>query len=330
MLARMRHRAARRLVHDARTPNADPTGTADVRRRYNTLLSVRWRKFISLARQALVEQDMLGLRPDRPTTLGLALSALTPDGKTKAFQTWADSTLLRVVLEGEAAYLDPMIEVVYQRALVRAQRLAKFIGVAPTMRDTIHNLQQLTLVELQGVCEAVSQRIVRLAAQAMLDRVKPAQLMQEVSLAVMQVGMVRSRAIVSVMTTKTHSTATLDTFEFAGVKGVGLVPEIVRPQRLRDAGPGSRVSRKKTPSKSTIGRIRRAEQATEREFEAQEVEVETAGDDLVCPECEGIAADGPYTIDEARSLIPAHPECRCAFVNADDARFDVPEFEEDE
>jgi SPP1 gp7 family putative phage head morphogenesis protein len=47
----------------------------------------------------------------------------------------------------------------------------------------------------------------------------------------------------------------------------------------------------------------------------QGVEVEselliTAG---ACEECEGIAAGGPYTIDEARGLIPAHPNCRCAW-----------------
>jgi len=48
------------------------------------------------------------------------------------------------------------------------------------------------------------------------------------------------------------------------------------------------------------------------------VNVLTAGDDKVCPRCEDIADSGPYTIDEARGLIPAHPSCRCAFDPVED------------
>jgi hypothetical protein len=51
------------------------------------------------------------------------------------------------------------------------------------------------------------------------------------------------------------------------------------------------------------------------------VNVLTAGDDDVCQDCEDIAAEGPYDIDEARDLIPAHPNCRCAFVPFGDKRF---------
>ena len=41
-------------------------------------------------------------------------------------------------------------------------------------------------------------------------------------------------------------------------------------------------------------------------------EYTTAGDDKMCPKC--VALQGrPYTIDEARGLIPQHPNCRCAW-----------------
>lgn len=56
------------------------------------------------------------------------------------------------------------------------------------------------------------------------------------------------------------------------------------------------------------------------EVAAEEVNVQTAGDDRVCDECDDIAAAGPYSLDEAEDLIPAHPNCRCTFVPAvDDA-----------
>jgi hypothetical protein len=47
-----------------------------------------------------------------------------------------------------------------------------------------------------------------------------------------------------------------------------------------------------------------------------EFDVLTAGDDRVCDVCDGISANGPYTINQARGLIPAHPNCRCVFVAA--------------
>jgi len=47
----------------------------------------------------------------------------------------------------------------------------------------------------------------------------------------------------------------------------------------------------------------------------QEVELSTAGDNLVCTVCQAIADEGPYTIEEARGIIPGktHPNCRCAW-----------------
>jgi hypothetical protein len=59
-----------------------------------------------------------------------------------------------------------------------------------------------------------------------------------------------------------------------------------------------------------------APEPAEEEAAAEEVNVQTAGDDRVCDECDELAADGPYSLDEADDLIPAHPNCRCALVPA--------------
>ena len=40
-----------------------------------------------------------------------------------------------------------------------------------------------------------------------------------------------------------------------------------------------------------------------------EIEVLTVGDP--CDECAGLAEDGPYTLEEAEGMLPAHPYCRC-------------------
>lgn len=46
---------------------------------------------------------------------------------------------------------------------------------------------------------------------------------------------------------------------------------------------------------------------------AVDAEFATAEDDAVCPECEGMQGD-VMTIEEARGVIPVHPNCRCAWL----------------
>lgn len=48
-------------------------------------------------------------------------------------------------------------------------------------------------------------------------------------------------------------------------------------------------------------------------IEGVEVEAEVINGSDPCPICEDLAAGGPYTISEARGLIPAHPQCVCAW-----------------
>jgi hypothetical protein len=57
---------------------------------------------------------------------------------------------------------------------------------------------------------------------------------------------------------------------------------------------------------------RRFARKTDEYFQADElVDVITIGDEKVCHICEKIEEEGPYRIDIARTLIPAHPHCRC-------------------
>lgn len=51
---------------------------------------------------------------------------------------------------------------------------------------------------------------------------------------------------------------------------------------------------------------------------AQYVNVLTAGDDRVCQVCQDLSEEGPYSLLEAWGMLPAHFDCRCAFVPAFD------------
>jgi len=44
-------------------------------------------------------------------------------------------------------------------------------------------------------------------------------------------------------------------------------------------------------------------------------EFRTAGDSRVCPECQELSGD-LFTIEQARGIIPLHPNCRCAWIPA--------------
>lgn len=333
MLARLRHAAAREriCVHDANR-QTDPTGTLSIRRRYRGKLDIRWRRLTGALKTVIVKANVLGLDTRGSGSIQpFGTSGMDSAAKLRAFQTWVDDTLARVVLDGEAGYLRGMISMAYTRAIGRATRLkgesAIPISVAQKSDQKINAIQELVRMELQGINEAVSQQLVRAAAEALLSNRKPARVYRDMSAIVGKIGKTRGRAMIALLTVRAFGEGTLDTFAALGVKKVGTIPEyrprIVTDHSFTDAtrrkGAGSRISRTEAPSASTVRRIRK--QAKEQEKRSGLVEVLTAGDDDVCPICEDISDNGPYNIDTARSLIPAHPNCRCAFVPADDFRF---------
>lgn len=313
---------------DAVKRSSDPTGTIDIRRRYSGIAKQRFQKVRTMLQQAIVEHDVMGLRPASTSPLALAAST---GNRELGFQTWLDHLLKTVVVE-DGGWLRPMLTASYGRAIKRAMRLTQSTAMPTDQVETINALATLCLTELQGIVEAVSQRIMRAVLHGWLHNDQPKDVFTQVASALSAVGVARSSAMIELMVVKTFSTATLDQFAAAGIKRVGLVAES-RPRVRKDArtidaaksgggtnnfkGAGSRIGREEAPSRSTIFRIKAAQRSLE---EVGQVNVQTAGDDDVCQQCEDIEGDNPYSIDSARSLIPAHPRCRCAFVPLDDAK----------
>lgn len=58
-----------------------------------------------------------------------------------------------------------------------------------------------------------------------------------------------------------------------------------------------------------------------------EVEIITAGDSLVCDDCEDAEDNNPWSIQEAQSLLPMHPNCRCAYAPVVDSIEDLERVE---
>lgn len=186
----------------------------------------------------------------------------------------------------------------------------KLKDAAPTVIvvDRIPTMQSLTITELQGICEAVSQRAVRAYAEGALRRQTPSQIGRNIQQVIESIGRKRGDLLVSFMIVRAFGAATLDAFRSRGITHISILPErVTTPPVITDAK--AKIKAKAKPKKKSKAKTKNL------------IEVLTAGDDDVCPTCEEISENGPYTLDEAEALIPAHPRCRCAFVPWDDNRF---------
>lgn len=312
---------------DGKPTRSDPTGTAPQRRAFGLALARRWRSLRPLLRQQLVDRDLLGLNSVSVMSSLVAMQSAAGDGsKLQSFKLLFDVMVRQAVLEGDGAVVRPFVQQGYSLGVAFASKIVKSLASPVGSGDSSVLLTQLAMTELVGIANATSQQASRAVALGLLAKRKPAQIVRSVYAVIESIAVNRSNALAADLMVKAFTNGTLDTYASVGVTRVGVLPE-KRVQLTRDAvfvdasrrtGPGSRSSRKQIPSRSTLFRIRKAERQVER---LGKVNVRTAGDNDVCPICEDIADSGPYSIDAARSLIPAHPKCRCAFVPADDKRF---------
>lgn len=304
-------------VGDEQAVSVDPTGTGKLRAAFNSTLAIKWRGLRVMVRKMLLDQDLLSMsgkglmQMANPVVQGGAT-------RTQTFQRWFDYIAQAQVLNGDGSFMREFIERGYAAG---AKFASEQVGAAssPLAGDRQETIFQLAVVELQGIIEAVSQQAVRAVASGILHGQRPAAIARAVNAAIDRVGISRSTALVELIVVKAFSEATLDTYASAGVRRVGLVPEtlIARPRDARRVTPtgraGTRSRRGEGPGLRTIQRIKKQEREIA-QAAGSLVRVKTAGDKKVCKVCRGIAARGPYRINRARQLIPAHPRCRCVFV----------------
>lgn len=318
------------LTCDAAAPRAaqlDPTGTLKLRRSVASDLRARWTAIRRLVAAQVGKADVLALSP--LTTHAAAVQA--GEDRLKAAQAWLDSSLRQHVVGYDGgSWLSRSVAAAYGMGVQRAAKQVGKLASVDFDRAALHGAA--AVVELEGIAEAVSQNAMRALASALIARTLPQAAAREVGQVVQSVGELRGLMLANVSVVKAFNEGMLDALQSLGVRKVGVLPEhlAAAPQlAVRDAKPllgdanpnqprnrlGQFRAYARPPSTRQYARVRRAE---ERLGELGRVNVLTAGDDKVCPTCEDIAEGGPYLIDEARGLIPAHPSCRCAFDPVDD------------
>jgi len=288
------------LTLDAlRTKRAfDPTNTIGLRRAFQAAAQLRLRQLRAAMRVAVVDHDVLALGGSE------AVMAYHPtDVRLRAFNAWLDSTARAIFAAHD--WLRSWVEKAWASG-VRAAAAEVGLPAAPLRRDHEH-LVQLARIELDGIIAALVQRVSREAELIVaLSNIPRSRAFWRLGMVFDEIGKARVSMLAETITVKAHNAAKLEMYGAIGVEQVGITPERLLVPLHRD----------------TMVFDARRRKRHRRGYGLEElVGVLTAGDDKVCQRCQDMAEDAPYTLDEARDLIPRHPRCRCAVFPWRDPRF---------
>jgi hypothetical protein len=277
------------LFCDALESALDPTGTGGIRRAFRAEAARRLNTVRRITFEQLVERDYMRTRdPLQQHTkadpqLGLRYAQ---------FMRWFELLMDQVL---HSPWPVRFINAAHVSGHVAGARLAG-INVPTAFAPQLH--LEHAQRELAGIGAAMTQRIARTVAAHAGTKSHPLAMYRSVLHTLQTVGANRLNAFANVTTVRLHNAGRLAAFRQGGVTAVGVQAERL-PAKLSP------------PSRPPL----RSDALLDKEIpETTLVNVMTAGDDRVCDECDGIAAAGPYDIEAAEGLIPAHPNCRCVFV----------------
>ena len=278
------------LFNQSKKPKSshDPTGTIKLRRAFRASAQLQLRKLRALLRIAVIDHDILGLgTPEN----GLHLAR--PADRLKAFSSWFE-------YEASLALTSPWYYDYIAKALASGEIRAagEVNAVMAYSSAAVEHIYQLANAELKGIAAALTQKVIREAADQLRSRPQTAfRALMDCFDNINQ----RLLSFADSLTVKSHVTAKLEVYRTAGVNSVGIIPEIPNSRNARSQG-------RKDGAISRTGI-----------HDAPLVRILTAGDDDVCDECDAYAEDGPYDLDDVE--IPLHPNCRCSVVPDDDRRY---------
>lgn len=205
--------------------------------------------------------------------------------KIEGFHQFVTRVLQAVILGGNAAWISPYLAEAGRLAAERSGRL----GVRSSQVTSPAAGPSLAASELGAIVARTATEATRAMAHQMGRRFPQAEAISRDVTKAIKAGAGKSKLAADYLVSKVFTHATVEQFRAAGISKVGVEPERYA-KRVR--GKIVLMTRDKAPRPVA---------------EEDVVEVVTAGDDLVCEECQDISDGGPYYIEEAMDLIPAHP-----------------------
>lgn len=254
-------------------------------------------------RQAVQDYDVAGLREREPSMTFInwgeaAETRLQRSGSV--VQTTVDNAML-----SPPDWLSSIIERAIQKGVEQAaQELSAELDIDLGDVNAVHTFAVMS--EVTGIANETIRRSLRHVANAIENKQSPDALMRELRIVLEKITKLRLNLLVNTAVVRAVNAGKLFAYKDQGIKQVGVQPEWMPVPHMHDA---KKATTKKKPAKKKKKR------------KTGLVNVLTSGDDRVCDDCDSIAAEGPYDIETAQGLIPSHPNCRCAFVPADDARY---------
>lgn len=266
----------------------DPSQTLSIRRAFMANMKRRFGRLSQQITHFVVDQDAFGLQPSRLIFHARDFQFLSDPNKIEGFKRWLQRMIDEGILEanGPQPWMSEYLENAYRKGIVRAY-LESIRGAGGTLTER-QRAQERFLIETFGSPESTKTlQLLYTRSFDMLDGI--------------------SRRMSGQIS---QSLAT------SFVKGYGAektARELVKDVKKMGTERALLMARTEIIRASAEGQL----DAFER-LDVEEVgllaEISTAGDNLVCPICKKAEKDGPYTIEQARNMLPLHPQCRCSWV----------------
>lgn len=271
---------------------ADPSRTAGIKRQYRADLNRRWNRINALIWETVVVNDALRLSPPLARAAARAANPFQfrtdPEGKVDDFLTWLNESMDDEVLEiarGPAGRItrnsrwqSAYVRASYGRGLEHAQRSLRRQGV---------RVPQESVADLFNAPTSVAS-LARLYARSFNELRGITGGVSQAIGRVLTEGLATGqgpRAIAGSMRTAVSSLGMARSLTMARTEIINAHADATL-DRYGDFG-----------VRDVVG----------------QAEFLTAQDDRVCPDC--IQLEGQtYNIDEARGIIPVHPNCRCVWL----------------
>jgi hypothetical protein len=307
----------------------DPTRSAGLRRQGRAMGNRRVFDLHRQLRMTLQDNDVSGLRQTTPDMMQFTLS---PEYRL-ANSEFMVRGLVTKALESPPDWLRGLIERAVQKGVEQ---------VGQEMRSDLDRLDAAAVasfhagiarLDIENISNETQRRMLRHVVRAIETRASPEALMREVRDTLEKITRARLTLLINMAVVRAVNAGKLFAYAESGVKQVGIDPEWLPARHTHDAAPvlAAKALERRRKYRQTRRRTVARELAVAAEAALQAlnvVHILTAGDDRVCNICQDIAAEAPYEINTALSLIPAHPNCRCAFVAFGDERFAEMEAEE--
>jgi SPP1 gp7 family putative phage head morphogenesis protein len=286
----------------------DPTRTTSLRAAWVRDVNIRFRRLRGLINQGIIEQDCFGLMSTYAAPAHRAFAFPRTSDKVAGFMTWLDRQVKEGILDVrdisqvgksiDGAWTNKYVYDSYKRGVIRARyelekngfpvpSLKASGGIEASMSTPFHMdrvgvLYTRTFNGLKGITDAMDNQISQVLGQGLIDGDHPRLLARKLNAAISGKGMGE----------------------------LGLTDDIGR------FIPAER--RARMLARTEV--IRAHHQAVVQEYENWKVEgVNVMAEWVsagynVCPECQDLEVGGPYTIEEVRNMLPAHPNCRCTTI----------------